>query len=182
MANLLVYPGNRLIVRRSPTFIKAILLAGVAACVLQLTGMVLVSWLARERTPMEVLQFVASGICGANAFTEGARSVVAGLFLHCMFSLVVAAVYLTAYSLFRFVRRHPFRSGLLYGVITWLVMYGAVIPLSHATVQAPDPLMGMLTLLINMLMVGIPVALATHFTYEVHKRHAPDITELIWHT
>lgn len=182
MANVHVYPGNRLMMRTSPTFIKAILLSGITACVLQLSGMALVSWIARGRTPMQVLQFIASGITGEHAFGDGLTSILAGLFLHCMFALVIAAVYLLAYNWVPFVRKHAFKSGMIYGLIVWLFMYGAVIPLSHVPLQAPDPLMGGLSLMVNVFFAGVPVALVTQYCYYMHKRHLPDITELIWHT
>ncbi|WP_295128624.1 hypothetical protein [uncultured Chitinophaga sp.] len=182
MANVHVYPGNRLMVRRSPTFIKAILLSGIAASLLQLTGMFLISWLARGRSPADVLQFIASGINGEHAYSDGITSVLAGLFLHCMFALVVATVYLLAYSWTPFVRNHPFKSGMLYGVIVWLFMNGAVIPLSHVPLQQPDPLMASLSLAVDVFFAGLPVALVTQYCFYAHKRHVPDITELIWHT
>jgi uncharacterized membrane protein YagU involved in acid resistance len=182
MVNVHVYPGNRLIMRRSPTFIKAILLSGIAASLLQLAGIMLISWLARGRSPMEVLQFIASGITGKHAYSDGATSALAGLFLHCMFALVVAVVYLLAYSWLPFVRNHALKSGMLYGLIVWLFMNGVVIPLSHAPFQQPDPLMAILSLVVNVLFAGLTVALVTQYCYYSHKRHLPDITELIWHT
>ncbi|UYQ94873.1 DUF1440 domain-containing protein [Chitinophaga horti] len=181
MTNFQVYPGNRYMMRRSPTFIKAIVWSGIVTCILYLVGMMLASWLANGQPPVQVLQFIASGICGEHAYTEGASSIVAGLFLHCMFSLMIAAVYLLVYSLVPFVRQHAFKAGLLFGVIVWLFMYGAVIPLSHVPLQEPDPVMGVLSLIVNVFFVGLPIAMVANYCYHAHKKHLPDITDLIWH-
>lgn len=182
MPNLSVYPGNRLIVRRSPTFIKAILLSGIAAGFLQLAGMTIIAWLARGIGFINVLHHIASGICGDKAFEEGAASAFAGLFLHCMFSFVVALVYMLIYNWAPFVRKHPIRAGMAFGVLVWFIMNGAVIPLSHIAPQTPDPLMATLSLSVNVFFTGIPVALVAHACYAFHQRHVPDITEMIWHT
>jgi len=91
--------------------------------------------------PIQVLQYIASGLLGAAAFGGGLATAGLGALIHYVIAFVVAAIYLLAVRLLA-VRSIPaLRSrwvvaGLLYGAAVYLVMTYGVLP--HSAV-APSP-------------------------------------------
>ncbi len=108
--------------------------------------------------PVQVLQYIASGLLGAQSFQGGLRTAAAGVLVHFAIALVVAAIYILAS------RRIPLLSskwvmfGLLYGAAVWAVMNLVVLPQtavapSHITTAAL--LNGVIG---HALFVGLPIA------------------------
>ena len=91
---------------------------------------------ARAGKPIAgMLRGVASGPFPAAA-DWGAGGAVVGLVVHYAIMAVMAAVFLFARDRVHLVRRYTILCALAYGVILWLVMYGAVLPLRFG---APFP-------------------------------------------
>ena len=145
--------------------LKAILLGGLTAGVLDITAASVNSWLRTGRGPVSTFQSVAGGLYGAETFNGGYRSAALGLAIHFFIALTAAAVYYLASRKLKFMTRHAILSGALYGVAVWMFMYMVVLPLSAwktsvSTFTFSTVLTGVL---IHIFCVGLPIALFTRY-------------------
>jgi len=147
---------------RSP--VKAILIGGLVAGTLDITYACIFSYVRRGFMPSRVLQSVASGALGQSAYQGGYKIAAMGLAFHFLFALTFAAVYYLASRGLRFMVDHAIISGMIYGLGIYLVMYGIVLRFSaiHSTTKPwAYPWMVLVpNLLIHMLGIGLPIALA----------------------
>jgi hypothetical protein len=80
----------------------------------------------------QLMQWDASNAYGDAAFSGGWNMAAAGAAMDVVVSTVWAVVFVYAYANFGFVRRSVLLSGFLLGVVVWIVMIYAVVPLGHA--------------------------------------------------
>lgn len=88
----------------------------------------------RAQRRLRVLQFIASGLLGTNAFADGWSAGALGAVCHYFILTVATSFYLVASRHITALVRHPFLSGPLYGVVIFLVMNFIVVPLSAVPV------------------------------------------------
>ncbi|MCC7002757.1 MAG: hypothetical protein IT357_11430 [Gemmatimonadaceae bacterium] len=116
---------------RGTARLRRILLAGGLAGVLDLAAAI-VQGAIRGTAPERILQSIASGILGRDAFDGGGMTVLLGLELHFFIALSAATVYLVAAERWTVLaERWVLWSG-VYGVLVWAVMNLVVLPLSAA--------------------------------------------------
>ena len=109
--------------------------------------------------PVRILQGIASGILGREAFSGGAATAALGAILHYFIAFAIVYVFLAASRRLPDLARRPWLYGPLYGLVVYAVMNYVVIPLSLVTAR-PKPLAVLANgLLIHMLGVGLPTAL-----------------------
>lgn len=138
---------------------RTIALGGVAAGVLDISAAFINSGL-NGRSPMFVLQSVASGVLGTESYKGGFRSAALGLALHFSIAFVACSVYYAASRKFKFLVRRAIVCGVLYGVAVYLFMYLVVLPLTfHRSFVYPISAVA-IGLTIHMLCVGLPISLA----------------------
>lgn len=109
--------------------------------------------------PIPVLQSVASGLLGRAAFAGGVATAALGLGLHFLICLLMVLTYYVLAQHLRWLLRHPWQAGPLYGLALYLCMNYVVLPLSAAVPSStrPDWIVG--SVLVHMLLVGLPCAL-----------------------
>ncbi len=112
-----------------PTPWALILKVGLIAGTLDITDALVFSHF-RGVTPARVFQYIASGLIGTRAFSLGAASVVLGVLLHFAIALGWTAMFYLASRKFAILLRRPVMSGVVYGVVVYLVMNIVVLPLS----------------------------------------------------
>lgn len=151
---------------------RAILWGGLIAGVLDITYAIVFSYLRSGTSPAVILQSVASGLLGVDSYTGGFATAALGLFLHFLIAYIWAAVYYAASRKLDVLARAPVVCGLIYGVLIYAVMNYVVIPLSAVPQRpGPRPLLVLVTgLLIHMLGIGLPIALATRRYSRSHLR------------
>lgn len=111
-------------------------------------------------SPRLVLQSIASGLLGRAAYSGGAATVVLGIALHLLISVLFALAYLIASERWVGLRRRPVLAGIAYGTIVFLVMRYIVVPLSAvAYTQSTDWGMFATSLAVHIVGFGIPIAL-----------------------
>ena len=90
-------------------------------------------WLGvSNRSPLWVLQTIASGWMGRAAFTGGVAAGALGLASHYGISIAAAALYGLAVRGSTWIRVHWIAGGIAFGVLVYLFMNFVVIPLSAA--------------------------------------------------
>ena len=87
--------------------------------------------------PIQVLQYIASGLLGTASFSGGLAAAGLGLVMHFAITLVVTAIYILASRRVSVLRSQWVLLGLLYGAVVWAVMNLVVLPL---TPVAPSPI------------------------------------------
>jgi len=109
---------------------------------------------------LRIFQSVAAGLLGTNSFSGGVKTFVLGLLLHVVVACCIATVYYLVSTKLSFLVDHAVSSGLIYGMIAYLVMKFVVTPLS-AIGRRPVPRMSIFLteILGHAFLVGLPIAL-----------------------
>jgi hypothetical protein len=145
--------------------LKPIFLAALVAGALDILSAFVFAGMA-GMSPGRVLTYVASGPFGDAVRGGGAGWAAAGLAVHFAIMTCMAAAYFLAASHLPVLVRQPVPSGLLYGLLLWLVMYWAVKPLRWPDAPLPHGAWGIGNALFShCILVGLPIALiaARHF-------------------
>jgi uncharacterized membrane protein YagU involved in acid resistance len=109
--------------------------------------------------PIQVLQYIASGLLGTNSFRGGFATAGIGALLHYFIAFVVALVYYTFARRLSALRNQAVTWGLTYGSAVYILMDYLVLPLS-AVPKSPFSLALFLNGIIgHALFVGLPIAL-----------------------
>jgi hypothetical protein len=147
---------------RSET-LRAALMGGFVAGALRIIYAFVTS-AAEGHDPVWVLQSIASGALGMNAFGGGLVAAALGIIFHFGIAVVAAGIYMAASRRLELLERFVIPSGILYGATVYTFMNFVVIPLSdfpyksgYSTTQLAA---GMAA---HMLLVGVPIALAARW-------------------
>lgn len=113
---------------------------------------------------VRILQGVAAGLIGRDAAMSGGWSTAAlGLAIHFAIALVVAAVFVALSRAVRWLIVYPLISGPIYGILVWLAMNLAVLPLSAVPPKSFPPANWMPVFIAHVVCVGLPIALVTRW-------------------
>lgn len=114
--------------------------------------------LLRGGTVLRLMQFIASGLLGREAFQGGPPVALLGLALHFVIAFGLVAVFYFARGRLAFLRNYPVPSGIIYGLTVFAVMNLIVLPLSAA--KPRHTLTGdLIQIGIHMFVIGLPTAL-----------------------
>lgn len=114
---------------RKPSVFDTIVLGGLSAGTLDAVDGV-VAFGFKGMNPIQVLQYIASGLLGVASFQGGLKTAALGAVLHYFIAFAVAAIYYGASLKLATLHIHPVKWGLTYGVAVYLVMNYFVLPLS----------------------------------------------------
>jgi hypothetical protein len=115
-------------------------------------------WLSRGTTLTSGFQVIASGLLGAESYKGGLATAVLGLAIHFFIALVVVTIFYVASRKIHFLTERPIISGVLYGIVVYLVMYWIVLPNAFPTFRHR---VGneILELAIHIVLIGLVTAL-----------------------
>jgi hypothetical protein len=141
-------------------FAKALALCLLIAGTLDISD-ALIFYSFRGVPPTGILRFIAGCLVGVSALHGGLAMAALGLAIHYTITLFWSALFLLAAVRISFLTRHAIASGLLYGVVIYVLMNYVVLPLTRLPPRthhlAPAVLVnGVLAL---MLFMGLPIAL-----------------------
>jgi len=134
----------------------AILTAGLVVGVLDIASAFAIWW-QRGVALEHGLQGIASGLLGTKSYTGGIATACLGLALHFFVAFVVVSIFYLASGKLRFLTKHPFISGVSYGIAVYLVMYWIVLPTAFPTFQHRLS-NELLELAIHICLIGLPTA------------------------
>lgn len=132
---------------------------GLVAGTLDICAAFLTAWLRAGVRPIGVLQFVASGLIGNEAFLGGTKTAMLGLALHFLIAFIWTVVSYLATRKFLFLIERPIQFGLIYGIAVYLFMTFVVVPLSQVTPRPATITGRTIGLLTIMFCVGLPISL-----------------------
>jgi uncharacterized membrane protein YagU involved in acid resistance len=119
---------------------------------------------------MRIFQSVAAGLLGKASFDGGTRTFLLGVLLHFVVALCIAAVYYAASLKLPLLIDHAIVSGLVYGMIAYLVMNYVVIPLSAIGYRPSSFRLFLPAFIGHALLVGLPIALLARRSVKANKR------------
>ena len=137
--------------------VRTIAITGLIVGAMDITAAIIQA-ISRGATATRLLQFVASGLIGQNAFQGGTATAALGLGLHFVIAFTLVTVFYVASRNFVLLRRYAVVSGLAYGLIVFGVMNLIVLPLSAA--KPRYSLSGdLIQIGIHMFIIGLPTSL-----------------------
>jgi len=147
--------------------IRAALWGGLLAGTLDIADALIFHGL-RGIAPSRILQAIASGLLGREAFAGGAWTATLGLGLHFFIATTAAAVYALASLQLPLLIGRPVLCGAVYGLLVNAVMQYIVLPLSAFRPGPPAPAgtidWGLVNLLLaHVFCVGLPIALTARW-------------------
>jgi hypothetical protein len=139
----------------------AIGVGGLAAGSFDLAYAFIVSAIAGI-SPLIVSQYIASGLIGPASFAGGLPTALAGLLLHFLMAVLIAAIFLLASRKLPMLIERPLMWGVAYGLTVYVVMNYLVVPLSNVPSAPKAPQLPRLLgdLAIHAFGVGVPIVLA----------------------
>jgi len=144
---------------KNPNAVLAVLWAGLACGVLDITAEVVVyGYLGLK--PMRLLQGIASGLLGPKAFDGGLATALLGLLCHFVIAFGAAIVFFVASRAIPFLIQNAVISGALYGVAVYFFMNRVVVPLSAAAKRPFSMRMMIIGVIIHIFCVGLPISLS----------------------
>ena len=150
--------------------LAAILSGGLIAGTFDIAYATIYSYLRAAVPPAQILQSVASGLLGKEAYAGGVPTSALGLGLHYFISIVAAAVYVVAAQSLPILVRRPVLCGATFGLLVYLFMNLVVLPLSR---MPPRPFPSVLTIvtsiIVHTLLFGVPIALAARRAAHVRE-------------
>ena len=144
---------------RPKSFPKAILWGGLVCGALDITAAFVVYGFFGLR-PVRLLQGIAAGLLGPRSFEGGLPTAALGLFFQFFIAFSVATVYCLASVWLPVLLRRAIVCGALYGVVVYFFMNRIVVPLSAAHKYPFSFRMMVIGVIIHILCVGLPVAVA----------------------
>ncbi|HTQ01566.1 MAG TPA: hypothetical protein VMN56_19775 [Casimicrobiaceae bacterium] len=113
----------------------------------------------RSGSPLRMLQSIASGVLGPEAYQGGLPTALLGLALHLAILVVAAWIYLLAAQRAPTMQRHYVACGALFGVLVYLFMNFVVLPLSAVPFKLGyTPRVIVQGFVSHAILVGLPIA------------------------
>jgi uncharacterized membrane protein YagU involved in acid resistance len=143
---------------------RAVLVGGGVAATLDIVYAIL-RHAGYGRKPLWVLQSVASGWMGKDAFSSGTLGGVIGLASHYGILFAAAALYFIVSKALPVLHSHAVTCGAVFGILVYLFMNFVVLPLSAFPFELSYPPLRLLEgFLSHAVLVGLPIALAVRWS------------------
>jgi hypothetical protein len=143
----------------SRTWAGPLVASALIAGTLDIVYAIAFSYFRSGTSPTRLLQSVASGALGREAYNGGAATAALGLGFHFLIAFIITAIFFAAASQYPSLTRRPVITGSLFGIGVYLVMNFVVIPLSRI---GPRPLPAAIVMvtgvLVHMFLIGVPIA------------------------
>jgi hypothetical protein len=136
----------------------SILVTGFIAGTLDIAAAAINFIISTGKNPVVVLNFIASGIFGKEAFGDNALMPLYGLLFHYFIALIWTAIFYFAYQQFRLQKFNWIALGIVYAMIVWSCMTQVVLPLSN-TPPIPFHLdKALIAVTILIVCIGLPIS------------------------
>ncbi len=143
----------------SPGLVRAIVKAGALAGTLDIIAACSFYAVRTGKSPLGVLELVASGVYGSAAFSDNDWMAPAGLLIHYCIAYGWSSVFFIAYPKVALLGKNTLASGIFYGIFVWCMMNLVVLPLSRVQVAPFNPGRAAVGALILVLCIGMPISI-----------------------
>ncbi len=111
-----------------------------------------------EKKPIVVLNFIASGVFGKEAFTGGNKMAAFGLFFHYIIAMGFTLLFFALYPKLKELIHNKLILGMIYGLFIWIIMQFLIVPLSQAPSMKLSFQGSITAILILVVCIGIPLS------------------------
>ena len=111
-----------------------------------------------QKNPIVVLNFIASGVFGKDAFTGGTKMAVFGLIFHYLIAIGFTLLFFILYPKIKLLIKNKLLLGVLYGLFIWIIMQFLIVPLSQAPELKISFQSASIAILILIVCIGIPLS------------------------
>jgi hypothetical protein len=117
----------------------------------------------------KLLQFIASGVFGSEAFSGGLTTAVYGAIFHYAIAFGWTLLFFLVYPALKLAQQNRVLTGLVYGMVVWLVMNQVVLPLSNITQRQFDLTKAAIAAAVLIVAIGLPLSFLAHRYYKNKK-------------
>lgn len=142
-----------------------IILTGLIAGTLDIIAAMANFFIATGKNPVRVLQFIASGVFGTDAFSDDPLMPIYGLIFHFCIATIWTALFFIAYPIAKVAAKHWILSGVVYALIVWGTMTRVVLPLSYVPQQPFEIDKALLAIAILIACIGLPISYSANRFY-----------------
>lgn len=139
-------------------FVLNVCKAGIIVGTLDILAAFIQFYSKTQKSPIVVLNFIASGIFGKEAFTGGNKMAAFGLFFHYLIAFAFTLLFFALYPKLKKLIRNKYVLGLIYGLFIWLVMQFLIVPLSRVPVTKFSIQGAIISISILIVCIGIPLS------------------------
>ena len=147
----------------SRRYVAAILCGGALAGALDLAYAFTYHGIVSGVVPTQILQAIASGLLGREAFRSTFPAAAIGFIAHFTILIVAAAMYYAASRRLDVLRRHAYLSGMAFGVAIYCTMNFIVVPLSAAPQFKTSVPQVISDFAVHLLLLGPAIALSVRY-------------------
>jgi len=144
--------------------LRTIVMMGLIVGTLDITSAFISFAIQTGKNPVTVLRFIAAAAFGKEGLPDTAM-IVWGLVFHYIIAFSWTILFFTIYPRLLFMQRNRIVTGILYGVVIWLVMNFIVLPLTKLPPLPFRPLQAFIGVSILIIAIGLPLAFMTHRFY-----------------
>lgn len=144
----------------------AVLKTGLLAGTLDILAACLSAYLQRGMSPERLLQFVASGLFGPDAFNGGITMAITGLIMHFMIAMSWTLLFYLLYPRLSILRKNKILAGIIYGAFVWLIMNRVILPFTAIPKSPFNITSAAIGMAILMLAIGMPNSFLAARYYE----------------
>lgn len=143
--------------------LAAILSGGLLAGAIDLVFAFTYHGLVSGARPTQILQAIASGLLGREAFRSTFPAAAIGFAAHFVILIIAAAMYYAASRRLTFLRTHAYLSGMAFGIAIYCTMNYIIVPLSAAPAFKWSLPQVISDFSVHMLLLGPAIALAIRY-------------------
>ena len=121
--------------------------------------------------PAAIFDYIASGVFGKAAYTGGVPMLLWGILFHYIIAFAFTTVFYLGYPVAYKISQNKYVTGLIYGMVTWIIMNLFVVPLSKIGFK---PFLHVWPVIIGIgilvLCIGMPVAIIADWQMKKKSR------------
>jgi hypothetical protein len=139
-------------------FVARVFGAALLVGTLDIVAACLQYYLKTGKGPTPIFKYIASGVFGPDALAGGANMIVFGLLFHYSIAVSFTIFFFLISVLFPIVKRTRVTTGILYGIVVWLIMNLLVVPISNTPKSEFDWVNAGAGMLILIVCIGLPLS------------------------
>ncbi len=118
-----------------------------------------------DKNVFTVLNYVASGIFGKEAFSGSNMMIIAGLVLHYSIAFAFTIFFFLLFPKIKAFSKDWILTGILYGIFIWIVMNLIVVPLSNIGSRPFTLVNALINVIILIVCISLPLSFMTNTFY-----------------
>ena len=148
-------------------FWKTIAWSGLLVGSLDILSALTHYYIKTGKDPLNVLKYIASAVFGSDAYESEPDMTIYGLLFHYLVAFCWTILFFIIYPRLKLFAFNRVITGIIYGIIIWVVMTKVVVPLSRAVTGPFDPLQAGIAVSILIVAIGLPLSF---IAYRFYKR------------